>query len=139
MFDLRLLAFLGFTALGIFGVSKVDRLLHYTPVEAKVVAIDQTCHLEEITGRLVKGEVHRTGASTCARAEELQQSPDYKQFDIKGQITVAFTYASPADGRRHSADLTFDYPTPQTIANLSEGDSFFVLADKRETGKVLAD
>lgn len=139
MADVRLLGLLALSAVGVFGASKADRLLHYTPVEAKVVSIDDACYLEEITGRIVKGEVHRTDPMTCARAEEMKQDPDYKQFDLKGRITVAFTYSSPADGKDHTADLAFDYPAPETITTLSEGDSFTVRAHKTEPTKVVPD
>jgi hypothetical protein len=124
---------------GIYGATQADRWLHYTPVEARVTHVTSSCWLEEVTGRIVKGEVHRTDPSTCAAAEELHESIDYRQWDLKGQATVVFDYTSPADGRVHSGELTFDYATQKSKAELSEGDGFTVLAHNREAGKLRVD
>ena len=139
MADVRLMMFVIASGFGVYGATQADRWLHYAPVEAHVTHVASSCWLEEVTGRIVKGEVHRTEPTTCAAAEELHESIDDRNFDLKGQATVNFDYTSPADGRLHSGELTFDYATQKAKAELSEGDAFTVLAHTREVGKLRVD
>lgn len=139
MADVRLMMLVLFSGAAVYGATQADRWLHYTPVEAHVTHATSSCWLEEVTGRIVKGEVHRTGASTCSAAEELHDSVEFRNFDLKGEATLVFNYTSPADGRVHSGELTFDYTSQKSKAELSEGDAFTVLAHNREVGKLRAD
>ena len=139
MADVRLIMLFLASGVGVYGATQADRWLHYTPVEARVTHVSSGCYLEEVTGRIVKGEVHRIGPTSCSEAEELHETIDYRNFDLKGKATVVFDYTSPVDGKVHSGELTFDYASQKSKAELSEGDGFTVLAHNSEVGKLRAD
>ena len=110
-----------------------DKSNNYSEVQARVRSVTDQCYMEKTQG-------DRTSTSDvlpCAQADFMVKNhPAWQGFDVKHNISLAFYFVSPVDGKQHDSTMKVKaYPGGK---ELHSGDVFRVLAHKREPEKTRA-
>lgn len=121
---------IGVVAVGGGGWYYTDRALNYVEVEARIDAVDSTCHLERTKRGVVTKTREWTRDGDCDTVAAIKaETPDYADMAIERKTVVKVRYTSPADGQIHSSSYrvtTSGNPDPKLV----EGGVVHVMASK---------
>ncbi len=81
-----------------FAFDTYDYFVNYTPVQARVTRVQDSCYMEKRSG----GRVVKSNDYDCRSAESaVKNSALWQGSSITYDINIGFEYVSPVDGQLH--------------------------------------
>jgi|GEM_PF-2027655 len=83
-----------------------DLTSNYTPVNARISAVEVECFIEARNKKITNDGSDSLAYMDCEIAPMVAAMHDMKEKDIKQRVSASYIYISPVDGQRHEGDFT---------------------------------